>query len=180
MNELSDSGPDDEGRDAGVGRRTVNETVEGVAGMSSFTTAFWSSSCCALSVFVSEMTCSSILPADHHKYTRTMNSITKRFAVLPRTHLTSRRTCVTWSQYIPASRAPHDHRTHPGATTVLTQFRHMSLALSQSSRPSDIPKARSVILKSPTVEDLETQELDADVIPKDQINVVLTARAAEV
>lgn len=56
----------------------------------------------------------------------------------------------------------------------------MSLALSQSSRPSDIPKARSVILKSPTVEDLETQELDANVILKDQINVVLTARAAEV
>lgn len=35
LNEPSDSGPEDEGLDTGVGRRTVNETVEGVGGMSS-------------------------------------------------------------------------------------------------------------------------------------------------
>lgn len=56
----------------------------------------------------------------------------------------------------------------------------MSLASSQSVRPSEIPKARSTLLRSPTVEDLEEQELDVDIIPKDQINVTLTARAAEV
>jgi hypothetical protein len=56
----------------------------------------------------------------------------------------------------------------------------MSLASSQSARPSEIPKTRSVLLRSPTVEDLEEQELDADLIPMGQIDVVLTNRAAEV
>jgi len=62
---------------------------------------------------------------------------------------------------------------------ALSQARRMSLASSQIMRSSDIPKARSTLLRSPTVEDLEAQELDADLIPKGQIDIVLTARAAE-
>ena len=63
---------------------------------------------------------------------------------------------------------------------VVAQARHMSLASSQMMRPSDIPKARSLLLRSPTVEVLEAQELDVDPIPKAQIDILLTARAAEV
>ena len=56
----------------------------------------------------------------------------------------------------------------------------MSLASSQLARPSEIPKAPTVLLRSPTVEDLEEQELDVGLLPQGQIDVGLTNRAAEV
>ncbi|KAF8443920.1 hypothetical protein L210DRAFT_3394996 [Boletus edulis BED1] len=56
----------------------------------------------------------------------------------------------------------------------------MSLeASSQLAPSSEIPKTRSILLRSPTIEDLEEQELDIDLIPKSQIDLVLTDRAAE-
>ena len=56
----------------------------------------------------------------------------------------------------------------------------MCLASPQLARSSEIPKTRSVLLRSPTVQDLEEQELDVDLIPNGQVNVALTDRAAEV
>ena len=47
-------------------------------------------------------------------------------------------------------------------------------------RPSEITNVRSILLRSPTAEDLEEQELDVDLIPNSQVDVVLTDRAAEV
>ena len=95
----------------------------------------------------------------------------------------SRRTLFAFPKFTlpPRTHRIYDRATHPyGTSAVLAQARSMSLASSQSVRPSEIPKARSTLLRSPTVEDLEEQELDVDIIPKDQINVTLTARAAEV
>ncbi|KAH0831052.1 iron-sulfur cluster assembly accessory protein Isa2 [Lanmaoa asiatica] len=43
----------------------------------------------------------------------------------------------------------------------------------------DIPKARSVLLTSPTPADIDAQELDAELIHPDHIHVLLTTRAAE-
>ncbi|KAG6372951.1 hypothetical protein JVT61DRAFT_6992 [Boletus reticuloceps] len=64
---------------------------------------------------------------------------------------------------------------------VLAHVRHMSLqAQSQLAPSSEIPKTRSMLLRSPTIEDLEEQELDVDLIPKSQIDLVLTDLAAEV
>ena len=60
------------------------------------------------------------------------------------------------------------------------QARTMSLASPQLTRSSEIPKTRSALLRSPTAQDLEEQELDIDLIPNGQVNLVLTDRAAEV
>ena len=62
------------------------------------------------------------------------------------------------------------------------QARTMSLASSspQLTRSSEIPKTRSILLRTPTAQDLEEQELDVDIIPNGQVNLVLTDRAAEV
>lgn len=80
-----------------------------------------------------------------------------------------------WTSY-----PTHHHSAHPTTFASLTHARNTSVASSQSTRPSEIPKTRSVLLRSPTVEDLEEQELDVDLMPKGQIDVVLTNRAAEV
>ena len=50
----------------------------------------------------------------------------------------------------------------------------------QLTRSSEIPKTRSILLRIPTAQDLEEQELDVDIIPNSQVNLVLTDRAAEV
>ncbi|KIK79683.1 hypothetical protein PAXRUDRAFT_16207 [Paxillus rubicundulus Ve08.2h10] len=57
--------------------------------------------------------------------------------------------------------------------------RYLSLSTSQAAGVRDIPKARTVLLASPTSKDLDEQELDAELIPEDHINIVLTSRAAE-
>ncbi|KAF9218713.1 hypothetical protein BS17DRAFT_719816 [Gyrodon lividus] len=68
---------------------------------------------------------------------------------------------------------------HLGAPTVPSHPRYLSLSTSQAARASEIPKAPTVLLTSPTAKDLEEQELDADLIAEDQINIILTTRAAE-
>ncbi|KAN0093310.1 hypothetical protein V8E55_004094 [Tylopilus felleus] len=59
------------------------------------------------------------------------------------------------------------------------QARNISQASAQAMRPSEITNVRSILLRSPTAEDLEEQELDVDLIPNSQVDVVLTDRAAE-
>ena len=70
---------------------------------------------------------------------------------------------------------------HPSRPSPFRPQAHtMSLASPQPARSSEIPKTRSVLLRSPTAQDLEEQELDVDLIPNGQVNLVLTDRATEV
>ncbi|KAH7888157.1 hypothetical protein F5I97DRAFT_1804682 [Phlebopus sp. FC_14] len=50
---------------------------------------------------------------------------------------------------------------------------------STTSQTIDIPKARTLLLTSPTEKDLEEQELAVDLIPQEQIQLTITDRAAE-
>lgn len=101
-----------------------------------------------------------------------MTSIRHRLALLPRQ--LQHRTLFTNARPV--------RSTYMTPSAMFAQARTMSVASAQlqSVRPSEIPNTRSVLVSSPSVEDLEEQELDVDLIPTAQINVVLTDRAAEV
>jgi len=49
-----------------------------------------------------------------------------------------------------------------------------------SSQAASIPKSHATVLTSPTVKELEEGEVEVDLIPEDQIQLMLTDRAAEV
>ena len=99
------------------------------------------------------------------KHDQILTIIRNQLATLPtqlRCHV-PRRTPTVWTC-----------STYPSA--ILSPYvRNIALV-----RPSEIPNTRSMLLRSPTIEDLEEQELDVDLIPTNQLKVVLTDRAAEV
>lgn len=49
-----------------------------------------------------------------------------------------------------------------------------------SSQAASIPKSHATVLTSPTLKELEEGEVEVDLIPEDQIQLMLTDRAAEV
>ncbi|KIM65809.1 hypothetical protein SCLCIDRAFT_111973 [Scleroderma citrinum Foug A] len=48
-----------------------------------------------------------------------------------------------------------------------------------SSQAASIPKSHATVLTSPTLKELEEGEVEVDLIPEDQIQLMLTDRAAE-
>ena len=64
---------------------------------------------------------------------------------------------------------------------LISTERHLSTSIpKQAALASSLPTKPTVLLFTPTKQDLEKQELDVDLIPPEQVKLEITDRAAEV
>ena len=150
LNWPSDSGPEDGGRDSGVGRRTVNETLDGV-----------------------DMVV--VVQPRHVNLSLTMNE-----SVLANTLRCWKQ--ATHSYFRTSSLRPHA-LTAPCRTASYTPVQHPQRRRCSrpfSSKASTIPRSLATLLTTPTSKEIEEGEVEVDLIPNDQVQLMLTDRAAEV